>query len=282
MKDSCPLERRRGLRFSLRVLLAAFTMCALLIGCLSQKAHQQKRLVRWIDKVGGEVSYKSQVGYAEWCYPIGPVATTVPLENWERRGICGWLPSCVDRDWVDNVSAVRLYGTRIPTMVFEHVRTLRHLEYLDVGYADFNRDDLGLLVGLEELKFLHLQWTCIGDGELAILSRITAIEELELTDTRITDTGLTSLVRLPNLKTLCVGSTHITSAGMSTLKSCRTLEQLDVSRTTVDDCGLQYLAGLTHLRVVNLQSTSVTETGVNNLRHALPSCKVVHLEDSCL
>ena len=115
---------------------------------------------------------------------------------------------------------------------------------------------------LRQLKFLHLQWTCIGDGELAILSRITAIEELELTDTKITDTGLASLVRLSNLKTLCVGSTHITSAGMSTLRSCRTLEQLDVSRTTVDDRGLQYLADLTHLRVVNVQSTCVTETGV--------------------
>ena len=269
------MNRRRVLQLSVRTLLAVVTICALWLGYCSHEAHKQKRFTRCIREVGGDIRYSSTECYAS--VPLPDFSSVTPkrsLELWERQGVCGWLPSWVDLDWVDSVSSVFLEGKQVPRRVLQCVGALRRVEYIDLTGAHFNADDLDLLTGLGEAKYLHLGGTRVNDSHLEILTSFTSLEELILSDTRITDVGLRSLVGLPNLKCLRVDGTCVTNAGMATLSECITIEQLDLSRTSVGDCGVRYLAKLTSLHALNLRATLVTEIGLNECRRALPSCQV--------
>jgi hypothetical protein len=53
-------SNRRGLRFSLRTLLALLTIVALVLGWQTYRARQQKAIVARVQELGGEVVYDYQ------------------------------------------------------------------------------------------------------------------------------------------------------------------------------------------------------------------------------
>ena len=50
--------------------------------------------------------------------------------------------------------------------------------------------------------------------------------------------------------------------------------KVNLSHTQVTDAGLVHLAGLTNLEVLYLYGTQVTDAGLDELRKALPNCKI--------
>ena len=273
----CGTPRKRLLRLTLTAVLATGAVCAVVkLGYVAYQARGQKQVLSDIRGIGGDVLYKSQVTYTQMEWPFPPAGPTSCLKLWEPQGIRGWLPSRMDSEWLDSIAAVNLYGKKTPREVLADIARLSSLEYLDIGRTELDADELELLAGCRSLRFLHLSGTRFDAADLGFLRDSSSLEELELTDTNITDQGLGSVVPLPNLRRLWLDGTQVTSAGLANLTTCNKLEQLVLSGTKVDDNALPHLRGLPSLRVLDLRSTSVTQTGVNDIRSALPNCKVFY------
>jgi hypothetical protein len=66
----------------------------------------------------------------------------------------------------------------------------------------------------------------------------------------------------------------VTDAGLKELAALKQLQWLELSWTQVTDAGLKVLAGLTQLKRLYLSGTQVTDAGLQNLRVALPECRM--------
>ena len=273
----CGRPRKRLLRLSLATVLATGAISRLLkMGYVAYQGRGQKQVLSDIRGIGGDVLFKSQVTYTQLEWPVPPAGPTSCLSLWEPQGIYGWLPSWIDSDWLDSIAAVDLYAKKIPSEVLVDLGRLPHLEYLDMGRAEFNARELVLLAGCRSLRFLQLRGTRLDAADLSFLRDSKSLEELELTDTNIGDRGLGFVAPLPNLKRLWLGGTQVTSAGLANLTTCSKLEQLVLFGTKVDDNALPHLRVLASLRALDLRSTSVTQAAVNDIHGALPNCKVFY------
>ncbi len=72
-----------------------------------------------------------------------------------------------------------------------------------------------------------------------------------------------------------LGSCGTTDADLIHLKGLTQLDSLELSSTQVSDAGLVHLRGLTKLTLLNLHGSDVSVKGVEELKKALPICKIV-------
>lgn len=170
---------------------------------------------------------------------------------------------------------------------------------LDLLSTKISDRELGnLLASLDDLRFLSLAETRVGDAGLQHLQSLTRLQELHLDHSDITDEGLKLLVTLPmleilDLKGTCISDaglahvgrlarlkglyltrTAITDAGLEHLRSLTGLETLILWDTGITDAGLEHLKPLQRLREVILWNTQVTRQGAESLQAALPECEV--------
>ncbi len=170
---------------------------------------------------------------------------------------------------------------------------------LDLLATQISDRELGnLLSSLNDLRFLSLAETKVGDAGLTHLQSLTKLQELHLDHSDITDEGLKHLLTLPNLiildlkgtritdaglvhvgrltqlKGLYLTRTGITDAGIAHLRDLRQLETLILWDTAIGDAGLEHLKSLQHLKEVILWNTRVTQQGAEALQAALPQCDV--------
>jgi len=164
-------------------------------------------------------------------------------------------------------------------------------------------DDAGLLNirGLIGLKGLFLEGTRISDDGLPHLRRLTNLESLAFWGTRITDAGLVDLRELTELqflglfytqingaglihlsglmklKRLFFWGAQITDAGLENIRGLSSLKELNLTAPRVTDAGLAHIKELTALEWLNLQSAQITDAYVDDLRRALPKCRI-HVE----
>ncbi len=89
-------------------------------------------------------------------------------------------------------------------------------------------------------------------------------------NTQVSD--LSPLVELKNLRGLGFSSTQVSD--LSPLAELKNLEQLSLSYTQVSD--LSSLAELKNLELLSLSNTQVSDEQVQELRQALPNCKISH------
>jgi len=73
---------------------------------------------------------------------------------------------------------------------------------------------------------------------------------------------------------LSLHGTQLTDAGIPALTELPNLEVLTLSHTRVTDAGLPPLAKMSKLTDVDLTGTDVTPAGIDNLRRALPRCRL--------
>jgi len=137
-------------------------------------------------------------------------------------------------------------------------------------------DDAGLLHirGLIGLKGLFLEGTRISDAGLPNLRKLTNLESLAFWGTRITDAGLVNLRQLTDLQFLGLFYTRINGTGLVYLSQLMKLKRLFLWGARLTDAGLKDLRELTALEWLSLQSTQITETEVDDLRRALPKCRI--------
>jgi Leucine-rich repeat (LRR) protein len=152
--------------------------------------------------------------------------------------------------------------------------SLNDLRFLSL--AETRVGDAGLvhLQSLTHLQELHLDHSDITDEGLKLLTTLPRLEILDLKGTRITDAGLVHVGRLAGLKGLYLTRTGITDAGLEHLRSLGKLETLILWDTGIGDVGLESLKSLKQLKEVILWNTRVTQQGAEALQVALPECDV--------
>jgi CheY-like chemotaxis protein len=152
--------------------------------------------------------------------------------------------------------------------------SLNDLRFLSL--AETRVGDAGLvhLQSLTHLQELHLDHSDITDEGLKLLTTLPSLEILDLKGTRITDAGLAEVGRLERLRGLYLTRTGITDAGLVYLRNLSELETLILWDTAIGDAGLEHLKSLQHLREVILWNTRVTQQGAEALQTALPGCDV--------
>jgi CheY-like chemotaxis protein len=152
--------------------------------------------------------------------------------------------------------------------------SLNDLRFLSL--AETRVGDAGLvhLQTLTHLQELHLDHSDITDEGLKLLTTLPNLEILDLKGTRITDAGLAEVGRLERLKGLYLTRTGITDAGLENLRNLNELETLILWDTAIGDAGLEHLKSLQHLKEVILWNTRVTQQGAEALQTALPECDV--------
>lgn len=163
-------------------------------------------------------------------------------------------------------------------------------------FAVIESETEGLLV---RLKAVHLD----RGGKIApeILSALQPLKDLtlELRSVPLTDEGLKSLIKSAKLTGLDISGSKISDRGLSELASQRSrLRLLDLSFTQASDEGLKAVAALSELRHLSLIGCRITDRGAESvarlsrlhevylaktavsaqateqLRRALPKCRI--------
>ncbi len=150
-------------------------------------------------------------------------------------------------------------------------------------------DDLILLKKFENLNYLdfYFGWG-VGEAKLSD-NGLKIISELNLTKLewlmlgyckKITDNSLQYVAKIKTLKHLSLASCpQISDTGLANLATSVNLETLDLSNCTgVTDRGLGYLHQMHGLKEISLSGClNITREGVQELRKALPNCKVEYM-----
>ena len=152
--------------------------------------------------------------------------------------------------------------------------SLNDLRFLSL--AETRVGDAGLvhLQSLTNLQELHLDYSDISDDGLRLLTTLPNLEILDLKGTKITDAGLNHVGQLVGLKGLYLTRTGITDTGLEHLRSLSKLETLILWDTEIGDAGLEPLKSLKKLKEVILWNTRVSQQGAEALQVALPECDV--------
>jgi CheY-like chemotaxis protein len=152
--------------------------------------------------------------------------------------------------------------------------SLQDLRFLSLAETQVGDGGLVYVQTLHQLQELHLDHTKITDAGLKLLATLPKLEILDLKGTRISDAGLAEVGRLTRLKGLYLTRTDITDTGLVHLQNLQDLETLILWDTRISDAGLQHLKPLRHLKEVILWNTKVTREGAATLQAALPDCDV--------
>jgi uncharacterized membrane protein len=125
------------------------------------------------------------------------------------------------------------------------------LTTVDVRNNDLVRDaGLAAFKGCKNLTGLFLVNVPVGDEGLAYFKDCKSLIWLDLWGADLTDAGLAHFGDCKNLSLLCLSNTQVTDAGLAHFKDCK---------------------NLTDLRLVH---TKVTAAGIEELKKALPKCKI--------
>lgn len=175
-----------------------------------------------------------------------------------------------------HVEDVNLYETPITDVGLAHVRQMKTLRRLNLGFCR-KLTDRGIeqLKPLEKLEFLNLGFCRkITDDGFTTLKHFKQLKTLNLSITSITDDRLKTVAQLKHLENLDLDNTQITDAGLARLANLKKLRYLRLVGTAVTDSGLKQLFGLKRLRFLYVRDTNVTDAGIRQLREALPQCSV--------
>lgn len=117
--------------------------------------------------------------------------------------------------------------------------------------------------------------TAFGDAETALLLPLKEqLVWLDLANTEIGDEGLKNLAGLENLTRLQLAHTSVSDQGMSFLAACKQLGFLNLFDTGVSDQGLLHLEKLPALKEVHLYKTAVSPAGVQQLTESRPELRL--------
>jgi uncharacterized membrane protein len=120
--------------------------------------------------------------------------------------------------------------------------------YLSVSYVNARSatdDDLALLLPVrEQLLWLNLGRTTIGDNGMEIVGKLDGLTQLNLEYTLTGDEGVGELARLPRLQSLNLVGTAVTDAGVRQLSSMKSLRKMYCFGTPVTANGVLDLSRL--------------------------------------
>jgi len=201
-----------------------------------QRLDRQRQLVARIEAAGGHCDYDTK-----------PPSSRSYVDKCFRR----WLP----QSYFDPVCSV-VFGLDGPNAeeldeILVHVSELKSLESIGLWHAPVTDESIAQLVAIKLLSALSLDDTLIGDKGLSHLAELKSLGSISLTNTRVTDAGLRHLAEM------------------------KSLWSLHLQYTQVSDAGISHLTELKSLRYLYLNHTQVSAVGIQQLKTALPNCKIV-------
>jgi len=257
---------RRYLRFSLRALFLLTTACAIWLGHLCRRAHDQRVAVDRIIELDGSVLYDFEIGEYEWQHLWD---ATPPGWPWLRR-----LVGDEYSQEVVKVQLVCLDDHNVSDVDLQLIGRLKALRTLWLYGGDFPNDSLLHLRHLRNLRCLHLVKAKVTGSDLRFLGHLQNLKELKLEFTPMGNDGLKYVGELRRLEVLDLYGTSVTSAGLSHLAGLKSLRWLALDHTKVDDSAIEHLAALGSLERLYLSGTDISGEGLLAIRSALPSCNV--------
>ena len=279
---------RRRFRISLRILLVAFTVAAVLMGLYGRRlveARKQQQVAAKIRRLGGNVKYDFGANSGGW----------VALNN--SVVIPDWCTSVFGPDLFARAKKVNFRGNSFTDDDLELVRELPFVEYLDLSSSVFTAAALQHLTHsnikrvmlngkqatatgfthlktIPDLSQLILRGRGITDETLSHLQGPAGLKKLTLWETSVTDSGLTHLHTIERLEYLDINNCQVGDAGLSHVARLNSLRYLHLNRITISDAGIMELKRLTQLQRLSFSRTAVTNLGLEKLQESMPSCEI--------
>lgn len=260
---------RRRFQFSLRGLLLAVAVIALLIGTLGVRLFgvwNRGRAIRHLAEVGGSVEY----GYEDHdSTESGPEWLQARL-GYDPFGTVVSADCTTDRA----VAALRQHAQQLPD--------LQHLILVGRAVTDAALENAEGFNRFPKLTLATLVNIRITDAGLQDLRNWTELRGLCINGcSNVTDEGLTDLQDIKCLEELMLvreGSytMTITDAGLAQVGRSSQLKSLYLIGLPITDAGLVHLENLTKLERLYIKRTKVTEAGLEKVQLALPKCEIIH------
>jgi eukaryotic-like serine/threonine-protein kinase len=174
-----------------------------------------------------------------------------------------------------NLTHLELAGTQVSDAGLAHFKDCKKLMFLDLQVARVSDAGLAHFKGCKNLRVLNLYWCKqVSDAGLAHFEGCKNLTFLSAGNTQVSDAGLVHFKDCKNLMSLSLSGTKVSDAGLAHLKDCKGLTHLDLWGTQVGDAGLVHFKDCKGLTVLNVQKTKVTAAKVEELKKALPKCKI--------
>jgi len=225
-QPSAPKPKRRWYQYSLRTLLLAFFLFALLMGWAEtrfQNAQRQRAAVERIEGMGGYAEYDYICNFPQaHSDENGPIDLPDPPGSRRLRELLG-------DDLFNGLAGYSIAEVDFPRS--------RWGSPTPVGYAHVSDEDLCVLCSLSVLRSIDLSFQPISDAGLKQLSGLRRLENLQLYGTKITDKAVETLVGLPRLEDLNVGGTQINPLILARLLPRKKLKHLELSTDQIEKVG---------------------------------------------
>jgi internalin A len=170
---------------------------------------------------------------------------------------------------------------------------LQQLEILALSGTRVTSDGISSLSGLSNLQELMLNNTAVDDAAIPLLVKFGKLQQLHLNGAHLSGEGLSDLVHTlkvtaPSLMVSCENF-DLSGAGKIEFGSPRwdrlakriqdldaenRIKLLDLSHSPATDAHLPPLMGLKNVQMIDLRGSQVTDTGLEQLKAALPHCKI--------
>jgi hypothetical protein len=90
----------------------------------------------------------------------------------------------------------------------------------------------------------------------------------------VSDAGLAHFKDCKKLAYLYLGGAKVSDAGLAYFKDCKNLTEVLLNDTLVSDEGVTYLKDCRNLKRLNVKKTKVTAAAVEEIKKALPGCRI--------
>ncbi len=252
-----------------RGFIVVLLLAALVFGYITWRVNGQRKLVKWTQDNGGNVTYAIE---------LDDEGRFLTIDDIKKQKSNGWLLDYIGMDYVSKIAKLSL-----PDGVtdFSEIEKLTDLRELTIGKSTL--DDISFVAKMKDLEELSFEGNPVAD--LSPVAELSKLRFLNVSDTKITDispvSGLTELARLyvnntevedftsvenlPKLRDLKVENSKL--ANLDSIGKVNSLQRLYVGGCNFSD--VSPLANCENLKYIFMDSSGVTDI------LPLKDCKVI-------
>jgi len=173
-----------------------------------------------------------------------------------------------------NQRTLLLHGTKVNDAGLAYFKDCKNLMHLGLGGTQVSDAGLAYFKDCMNLTRLNLGGTQVSDTGLAHFKSCKNLMHLGLAGTQVSDTGLAHFKSCKNLTHLGLAGTQVSDTGLAHFRDCMNLLALGLNGTQVSDVGLAHFKDCKNLTYLGLKMTKVTAAKIEELKKALPMCKI--------
>jgi hypothetical protein len=215
--------KRRWYQFSLKTLLIAFTILAIVSAVTEYSVHiwndgeEGRRMQRMNELI------LSNGGY--WGYDSEKAGNFLSLDHATATQLDTVLK---ELSTFDNQKSMGFDDSQFGDTHVKAIRGHHGLESIGLNRTLITDEGLKELTAIKSLKLLELEDAAITDAGLEHLTKLQHLESLILDGDAVTDKGLEQLAKMPSLNHVRLKGTKVTQEGIAKLK--RALPALEVNK----------------------------------------------------